>query len=295
MRGLNIFISAAIVILLSSILHAQSIEKEIKKIAIDAKGRVGAGIMLAETGEASWLNADERFPMQSVYKLPIAMAVLSKVDQGLISLDSMVLVKKDDFISKRQYSPIRDKNPKGNFQMKVRDLIRYAVSESDGTASDVLMKLCGGPKEIMNYLLGLGIKEIHVKNTEKEMGLDYSVQYKNTSTPRAAIRLLYLIYKGGLFKKETEALLLDDMTNLLTSSKRIKGLLPKDTKVAHKTGTSGTENGIAAATNDIGIITLPDGRHLLVAVFVSDSKAPEDVREGVIARIAKAGWAKYVK
>lgn len=295
MKQLNIFISAAIIFISCSILNAQSIESEIKKIANDAQGRVGAGLMLAETGETSWLNADEKFPMQSVYKLPIAMATLAKVDEGLISLDSMILVKKDDFITKKQYSPIRDQNPKGNFYMKVRDLIRYAVSQSDGTASDVLMRLCGGSKAIMKYLSGLGIKNIHVINTEKQMGLDNSVQYKNSSTPREAIRLLYLIYKGGLFKKETEQLLLDDMTNLLTSSKRIKGLLPKDTKVAHKTGTSGTENGIAAATNDIGIITLPNGKHLIVAVFVSDSKAPEDVREGVIARIAKAGWDKYVK
>ncbi|MCU7491088.1 MAG: class A beta-lactamase [Bacteroidota bacterium] len=295
MKHLNIFLSAALIFFTCSTLNAQSIEKEIEKIANDAQGRVGAGLMLAETGEASWLNAEGNFPMQSVYKLPIAMAALSKVDKGFFGLDSMILVKKSDFISKKQYSPIRDKNPKGNFHMKVLDLIRYAVSESDGTASDVLMRLCGGPGEIMKYLAGLGIKDIYVKNTEKQMGLDYSVQYKNTSTPREAVRLLYLIYKGGLFKKETEKLLSDDMTNLLTSSRRIKGLLPKDTKVAHKTGTSGTEKGIAAATNDIGIVTLPDGRHLLVAVFVSDSKAPEAVREGVIARIAKTGWDKYVK
>lgn len=295
MKQLNIFLSAAVIFIFSSFIYAQSIEKEMEKIASDSKGRVGAGLMLAETGESAWLNAEENFPMQSVYKLPIAMATLSKVDKGLFGLDSMILVKKSDFISKKQYSPIRDKNPKGNFHMKVCDLIHYAVSESDGTASDVLMRLCGGPGEIMKYLAGLGIKDIYVKNTEKQMGLDYSVQYKNTSTPREAIRLLYLIYKGGLFKKETEKLLSDDMTNLLTSSRRIKGLLPKDTKVAHKTGTSSTEKGIAAATNDIGIVTLPDGRHLLVAVFVSDSKAPEAVREGVIARITKTGWDKYVK
>lgn len=295
MKLSNFSLLSAVILLLSNIINAQALENEMSKIAADAKGLVGAGLMLAETGESSWLNADEPFPMQSVYKLPIAMATLAKVDEGLLSLDSLILVKKDDFISKRQYSPIRDQNPKGNFKMKLRDLIRYAVSQSDGTASDVLMRLCGGSKAIMKYLSGLGIKNIHVINTEKQMGMDNSVQYKNSSTPREAIRLLYLIYKGELFKKETEALLKDDLTNLLTSAKRIKGLLPEDTKVAHKTGTSGTENGIAAATNDIGIVTLPDGRHLLVAVFVSDSRAPEAVRESVIARIARAGWDKYVK
>jgi len=60
--------------------------------------------------------------------------------------------------------------------------------------------------------------------------------------------------------------------------------------VAHKTGTGGTRDSITSATNDIGIITLPNGTHLAVAVFVSDSSADEATRESVIARIAKAAW-----
>ena len=78
------------------------------------------------------------------------------------------------------------------------------------------------------------------------------------------------------------------MTESKPGAKRLKGLLPRGTVIAHKTGTSGTENGMTAATNDIGIITLPSGRHLAIAVFVSDSPADEATREGVIARIAKA-------
>ena len=76
----------------------------------------------------------------------------------------------------------------------------------------------------------------------------------------------------------------------ISGAKRLKGRLPAGTLVAHKTGTGGTRDGIASATNDIGIITLPNVTHLAVAVFVSDSSADEAVRERVIARIAKAAW-----
>ncbi|HEX2869479.1 MAG TPA: class A beta-lactamase [Ignavibacteriales bacterium] len=295
MRRLDVFLLTAVVLILSSILNAQDFEKKLEKIASDAKGRVGAGIMLAETGESSWLNPDESFPMQSVYKLPIAMAMLSKVDSGLFSLDSMILVKKEDLVGKRVHSPIRDQNPAGNFYVSLRDLLRYALSESDGTASDVLIRLCGGPRGVMKYLSSLGIKDIHVLNTEKQMGLDNSLQYKNSSTPGGAVRLLLLLSKGGLFKTETEKLLFKDITEASTGINRIKGMLPRGTITAHKTGTSGTDKGITAATNDIGIVSLPDGRHLLIAIFVSDSKAPDNVRDSVIARIAKTGWDKYVK
>jgi len=75
-----------------------------------------------------------------------------------------------------------------------------------------------------------------------------------------------------------------------TGAHRLKGFLPEGTVVAHKTGTSGTSNGLTRATNDVGIVTLPDGRHMAIAVFVSDSKANEAVREGVIAKIARAAW-----
>ena len=70
-------------------------------------------------------------------------------------------------------------------------------------------------------------------------------------------------------------------------------LLAAGTVVAHKTGTSGTQNGITAATNDIGIVTLPSGKHLAIAVFVSDSTADEASREGMIAKVAKAVWEKF--
>ena len=56
---------------------------------------------------------------------------------------------------------------------------------------------------------------------------------------------------------------------------------------------AGMRDGVSAATNDIGIITLPDGRHLAVAVFLSDSKAPAEARDAAIAKVARAGWDRF--
>ena len=123
------------------------------------------------------------------------------------------------------------------------------------------------------------------------------VQYRNSSTPDAMAALLRAFYEGRGLSTASRALLLQWMTETGTGPHRIKGLLPAGTVVAHKTGTSNTVDGVTRATNDVGLITLPDGRHLVVAVFVSDSKAQDDVREGVIARIARAAydWAAAAK
>jgi beta-lactamase class A len=76
-----------------------------------------------------------------------------------------------------------------------------------------------------------------------------------------------------------------------TGAHRIRAGLPEGVIVMHKTGTSGVKDGVASATNDIALITLPDGRRLALAVFVTDSRADETTREGVIARIAKAAYS----
>jgi len=85
------------------------------------------------------------------------------------------------------------------------------------------------------------------------------------------------------------------MTETPTGLRRIKGSLPAGTIVAHKTGTSGTVNGLTAATNDVGLVTLPDGKHLAISVFVSDSTADEATREETIAKITRTIWDEFVK
>jgi beta-lactamase class A len=269
------------------------LEKQFAEIANGAKGKVGAAAVVLETGEAALLNADEHYPMQSVYKLPISMAVMDQIRKDNHALDEKIGVTKADMVRQGQASPLRDKNPNGG-EFTIRELIRLALIESDGTASDVLMRVAGGPNSIQSYLSQIGINDMKVVNTEKEMGADWNVQYQNWATPTAAADLLRF-FETSIERdsSETNDVLLDFTTHVITGPKRIKGLLPKDAVVAHKTGTSGTRDGITAATNDIGVIYLPNGKHLAIAVFVSDSPADEKTRESVIARIAKAAFDRW--
>lgn len=258
-------------------------------IAADARGRVGAAAMVAETRRRIAFHGDERFPMQSVYKVPIAMAVLRGVDEGRLSLAQRVRVGKDDLLPREAHSPIRDENPEG-VEVSLAELLRYAVSESDGTASDVLLRLAGGASKVQAHLAGLGLAGMVVANTEKEIVGAHDVQYRNWATPVGAVDLLDAVRQGAGLSAASRSLLLELMTETTTGPRRLRGLLPAGAIVAHKTGTSGTSGGVTAATNDIGLVTLPDGRHLALAVFVSDSTADLEARESVIARIAQAAW-----
>ena len=270
------------------------LQKQIEAIAAGSKGRVGVAALVLETGDSVSLNADQRFPMQSVYKLPIAMAVLSTVDSEKFALDEQIGFSAEDMVGPAQRSPIRDKFREGG-SLTVAELIRFAVSESDGTANDVLLRILGGPAEVQIYLAAIGIRDLEVVSTEKELGSDRQAQYANFATPNAAITLLRCLHEGNGISPDNRQLLLKFLTETQTGPKRLKGLLPAGSAVAHKTGTSQTENGVTPATNDIGIITLPNGRHAAVAVFVADSTADEKTREAVIARTAKAVWDRWGK
>ena len=275
--------------------EANLLQQRTTQIAALAKGRVGVSAVLLETREViASLNSQDHFPMQSVYKLPISMALMKQVDAGKIELGQKVSIAKEDYVGRAAHSPIRDKYPKGT-ELAVTELLGFALSESDGTASDVLMKLAGGHEAVQSYLTELEITDMIVLDTEASFTQDHSLQYRNFATPNAAVSLLRALYERRGLSESGQALLLKFMTESTTGPQRLKGLLPAGTIVAHKTGTSGTENGITAATNDIGIITLPNGKHLAIAVFVSDSGADEIRREGTIAKIAKAAWDSVSK
>jgi len=296
------------------------LEKQFAEIAKNAKGKVGVAAVVLETGEAALLNADDHYPMQSVYKLPISMAMMDQIRRDEHALDEQIGVTKEDFVRQGQASSLRDKNPNGG-TFTIRELIRLALVESDGTASDVLLRILGGPVEVQRYLSQIGIEDMKVLNTEKELGQNWETQYQNWATPVAAVELLRWFRPAtdalgpmptelpmapdtapntpGPLRRYSElqdlrlikGLMIDSMTGL----NRIKGMLSKSIVVAHKTGTGGTQNGITSATNDIGIVDLPNGKHLAVAVFVSDSPADDKTRDAVIAKIAKAAYDRWSK
>jgi beta-lactamase class A len=267
------------------------LKPRLQEIANSSGGRVGAAVELLETGESVSLDGEGRYPMQSVYKLPIAMAVLQRVEAGSLKLDEQVRVAEDEVAPPRMYSPLRDRHPKGAFEVSMRELLRTMMVESDNTACDVLLRVVGGPAKVEEYLRGVGLDNIAVATTEREQSTGPEVQYRNWATPLGMLKLLRALHEGRGVSQPGRALLLQLMTESTTGPQRLKGKLPAGTAVAHKTGTSGTDAaGLTRATNDVGIITLPDGRHLAVVVFVSESKANAAVREGVIARIARAAW-----
>ncbi len=267
--------------------HAQ-LPADIARIAAQAHGRVGVACSLPGKTLACDLHATDPFPMQSVYKLPITMAALHAVEQGRLRLDQQIRFLPSDLISPDQYSPLRDAHPHGNADVPVQELMRLAIVSSDGVASDILIRILGGPAAVDAYVRSLGIRSIHIVDTEQALGRDVKLEDRDTAEPRAMVALLRLLADHSPLSPEHTQLQLSWMTTTHTGDHRIRALLPPGTFVADKTGTSGTGRNFTNATNDVALITLPSGQRLALAILVADSAAPEATRERVIAEIARA-------
>jgi beta-lactamase class A len=117
--------------------------------------------------------------------------------------------------------------------------------------------------------------------------IEFEKDPRDQSTPKAMLELLLAIDSGKVLSKESREFLLATMSRTRTGSGRLKGLLPKGTPVAHKTGTIG---GVA---NDVGFITLPDGRRFAIAVFTKSSTTSEADRDRAIAEISRSLYDFY--
>ncbi len=270
-----------------------SARAKIYLIGREAKGVLGVAAIDLKSGDTLTLRRDDHFPMQSVYKFPLALAVLERVDKGILSLAQIIHVRRED-LRPDTWSPLRDAYPAGDLDLPLDTLLTYVVSYSDNNACDILFRLLGGTTVVDHYVHSIGIANMSIAATELEMGEREDVQYRNWSSPFATAQLLQMFFDGKLLSEGSRNHLWQLLVKTTTAPGRIKGLLPPGTIIGHKTGSSGAdEQGLAAATNDVGVLTLPDGRSVALAVFLTDSNASDDQRDNVIALVARAVWDAY--
>lgn len=270
-----------------------ALRQQIQGVVGTARTDVGVAVLHLEKGDTLTVNGNKHYPMQSVYKFPVAMAVLDQVDKGNLSLQQKIRLTRRDLLPDT-WSPLRDKYPGANVDVTLEEILRYTVSQSDNNGCDVLFRLLGGTRPVDAYVRSLGVQGMAIAATEEEMHRAWDVQFTNWCEPAAMTALLKVFYQRKHLSAASTDLLWKLMVETPTGPDRIKGLLPGGTVVAHKTGTSDTNaQGIAAATNDAGIVTLPNGEHVAVVVYVANSPADAKTREATIARITRAVWDAY--
>lgn len=296
----------------------REVEQIVKRLADTSGGIVGVTAIHVESGRRFAFNGGQRFPLASSYKFIIGLQLLNRVDRGEVRLSDMVTLTPRDF--RLSYSPLATFANKTPISLTTGRLFEMMVGDSDNTASDAILKLAGGPKAVTARVRELGFKEIDVSRSEAELGAVLNGVYelppesewspemferlfaqaegndpkvikekfladeRDTATPDALAELLVAVLRGKTLSASGTERLLKIMEATTTGPNRLKGLLPAGTVVAHKTGTWGS----VGTTNDVGIITLPDGAgHVAIAVLVKASTKNVPERERAIAEITR--------
>ena len=267
------------------------------QIAATARGEVGVSLFHVESGARLFsFNGRQPFAMASVYKVPIAFELLTQIAEGKLTFDQPVAIGPSDI---RACCTLSRHHPNGGVTLTLRELLELMITESDNTAGDAVLKAVGGPPAVERRLSALGFTGIHVNRYEGEIAFEmmgvaepppesewtldlqrelidkvalhallaararYTTDLRDTATPDDMAAFLLKLQRGELLPRPYTDVLLDLLARVKTGPRRLKNLLPPETIVAHKTGTT------AVVINDVGIITLPEnGGHLAMAVFV---------------------------
>lgn len=275
---------------IATVVRAQQmseLENQIDSLLNGKKATVGIAVW-TDKGDMLRYNDHVHFPLLSVFKFHVALAVLDKMDKQSISLDSIVSIKASQ-MPPNTYSPLRKKFPDQDFTITLRELMQYSISQSDNNACDILIEYAGGIKHINDYIHRLSIDSFNLSETEDGMHSSFEAVYRNWSTPSAMVRLLRTADEKELFSnKELKDFLWQTMIDTETGANKLKGMLPAKTVVGHKTGSSDRNaDGMKTADNDAGLVILPDGRKYYIAAFVMDSYETDEDNANIIARISR--------
>lgn len=275
--------------------HAQvSLQQKINTVIDTSHGKIGVGLLGLNTADSLVINDEIHYPMQSTYKLPLAMLILHMVDDGQLSLNQVVHITRKE-LDQKTWSPIVDDFPDQDVDMTLSQLLIYTISKSDNNGCDKLFKIAGGCSAVNDYIYSLGVADISIVATEAQMHKSWKTQYTNWCRPSAMLQLLRMLYEGKTLSPSSKAFLMKALVASTNSDARLKGMLPPGTIVAHKTGTSGTnKKGIKAATNDVGIVMLPNAPYAIV-VFVSDYPGGVERGEHMIAEISRMVYEEFAK
>ena len=304
-------------------LHSKPLAERLERLSQNFDGRVG--ICVEDRANMVCENGMQRFSLQSVMKLIVAVAVMDRVDNRDWSLNEALIVHKQDLSVFVQ--PLADLVTDQGYRTTIGDLVRRAIVDSDSAASDILMARLGGPAQVQSFLDRKGIAGVRVDRDEKHLqteilGLEWRTEFldpaalqramdslpeptrdaayrryqadeRDTATARGMSSFLLALATGKLLSPESTAHVLNVMANTVTFPDRLKAGLETGWTLAHKTGTSGDWKGVTAATNDVGILTAPGGGRFAIVVFIGDSREPATRRAALMAGAARVAIANY--
>jgi beta-lactamase class A len=241
-------------------------------------GRLGVAVLDTQDGRRFAWRGDERFRMCSTFKMPLAAAILRRVDQGRERLDRRVTYGRDVLMGN---SPVVEKHVADG--MTIGALCEATVTLSDNAAANLLLDALGAPTDLTRFLRALGDQTTRCDRREPELNTGAPDDPRDTTTPTAIVETWKTLLTGDTLSTASRKQLTAWVVANRTGGKRLRAGLPSGWKVGDKTGNNGRDQ-----TNDIAVIWPPRRKPLFVSAFHDRGSANDDVRSAVLADVARA-------
>ncbi|GAA0566318.1 class A beta-lactamase [Rhizomicrobium electricum] len=241
---------------------------------LDTGGRLGVSVLDTGSGKRLRHRATERFAMCSTFKLLLAAAVLKRIDTGKEDASRVIAYSKADHLV---WSPVTEKHT----ALPVTDLVDAIVQVSDNTAANLLLDTIGGPAGWTAFVRGFGDKTSRLDRTELTLNNADPGDPRDTTTPDAMLENLQKVLLGDVLTPASRQHLIDTMARSITRIKRLKAGLPKDWRIADKTGT-----GKHDTYNDVAIIYPPGRAPILACAYYTEATRPDP--ENTLAEVGRA-------
>jgi len=214
--------------------------------------------------------------MCSTFKLMLAAAVLSRVDEGSLQLEQPISFTRDEILPT---SPMGEAHPEGGSEPLSR-MLQSVIEASDNTAANRLLALIGGPPGYTAYLRGIGDSTTRLDRVELDLNSNLPDDARDTTTPHAMVEDMQRVLIGNHLSSNSRERLHQWMRNCKTGHDRLRASLPQTWEAGDKTGT-----GVRGAVNDLAIFFPPNRSPILVACYMSESELPREALNGAHARI----------
>jgi beta-lactamase class A len=245
-------------------------------------GRLGVAIIDTQGGgSTASYRGDERFPFCSTLKIVLVAQVLKQCADDALPLDRQVQVTTADLVN---YSPISSKRVGDS--MTVSELCAAAITHSDNTATNLLLRFVGGPESVTAFTRGIGDAVFRLDRQETALNTAVPGDPRDTSSPAAMAETTRKILFGGVLRDSHRDLLLGWLHDSATGGSRIRAGLPSGWTVGDKTGT-----GDYGTTNDVAVFW-PDGKNpVILAVYYTQDRQDAKADNEIVAAVAKLAAA----
>ncbi len=250
------------------------LQLQLATAGLHAPGRVGIAVEDLATGMTDGYNSTESLPAASTIKIPVMIEVFKQMEAGNLDLSTVVHLENQD----RDWGWGDMADAPAGTAKTVKDLLWLMITKSDNTATNMLIRKVGRT-HINQTMYELGLHTTHLGDSIRSQTDD--IRYALRSSPHDMLTLLDGIARDHMIdewsSREMLAILEGQTHNGLLPSP-----LPKDVKIAHKTGS------LHDTLNDVGIVYQADEPYVIA---VMTTELPDlDLGRAFIHKVSRLAY-----